>query len=67
MKRIATREPKTECFAYHKETNECKSLTDLMCTYKNCPFFRHKSEINFAQIESAVKHYSGPSNQVVVK
>ena len=63
MKRLAINEPKTECFAYRdKGTPSCRALTELVCIYeKKCPFYRHNSEINYTEIERAVKNYTPPT------
>ena len=44
------REPMKDCFAYKAGSNTCNALTELMCTYKKCPFYKHHSEVNFADI-----------------
>ena len=60
MNRLKVYEPKTECFAYSREKKCCKALSTLICANKDkCPFYKHKSEVDFKEIERAVTKYSG--------
>ena len=49
MKSNDLREPKKDCFAY-KDNKTCSALTEMMCTYKNCPFYKNKNEVDFKDI-----------------
>lgn len=61
MPRFKSKEPIINCFAYYKERNICRALNELVCTYQEkCPFYKHKSEINYADIERAISRYTGP-------
>lgn len=31
---------KHDCFAYHKETHQCKALKELDCKYGKCKFYK---------------------------
>lgn len=35
-------EIKKDCFAYKKKENDCDCLTQLLCKYQKCPFYREK-------------------------
>ena len=51
MKQKKTREPKTDCFAYKNNTT-CHALTEMMCTYKECPFYKNENEIDYNTINA---------------
>lgn len=55
-------EIKKDCFAYHEEKNLCSALSELVCEHKDkCPFYRHKSEIDFREMARALKNYTSPN------
>lgn len=54
---IRNKEPKVDCFAFNKEAHKCNALTELVCEYKNCPFYKNRSNVNLKEIETAVKGY----------
>ena len=57
-------EVKTDCFAYHEDKNLCSALSELVCANsKKCAFYKHKSEVDFREMERAVKNYSGPAQK----
>lgn len=61
-KRLAKKrkEPETDCAFFLKKENDCRALTEVMCEQKEtCHFYKHRSEVNFAAIESAVAKYDG--------
>ena len=49
MKHKKTREPKKECFGYKNDTT-CNALTEMICTYKDCPFYKNRSEVDYRTI-----------------
>lgn len=51
-------EVKKDCFAYIEAKNECSALNELICSCKKCTFYKHKSEVDFRQIEQAIKHHA---------
>jgi len=60
MKPKADKEPKKDCFAYNIEHNNCKALSELVCSYKNkCSFYKHRKDVSFAAIEMACNSYNG--------
>lgn len=55
---------KEDCFAYHEAKHLCSALSELVCEHKNkCAFYKHKSEVDFREMERAVKNYSGPAQK----
>ena len=44
-----SREPMRDCFAYKNDTT-CDALTEMMCTYKNCPFYKNKNDVDMREI-----------------
>lgn len=62
MKSTQNQKLKTDCFAYNSEKNRCNALSEFVCTYKNCSFYRNKTEIDTKEIEKSIKHY-GCSNE----
>ncbi len=52
-------EPKTDCFAYPAEgKTECYCLNKCYCKKgEKCTFYKPKSEISIAQIESSLLRY----------
>lgn len=63
MKISHDRKPMIDCFAYNKEKNKCNALCELVCTYKNCRFYKDRINMDTREIERAIKHYEGSINK----
>lgn len=51
-------EPKENCFAYDKNKNECRALSELVCGCKEkCSFYKHHSDVDLVEIERAIRNY----------
>ena len=50
MRADCARGPKKDCFAYKEGSNTCSALVELVCTYKNCSFYKNRSEVDFDDI-----------------
>lgn len=46
-----------DCFAYNNHRNKCEALDSLYCKKGNCNFYRSNREIDFKEIEKAIKEY----------
>ena len=54
------KKPKIDCFAYQNERS-CRALNQMICSEKDkCPFYKHKSEISYEEIERAIERYVCP-------
>lgn len=51
-------EVKTDCFAYIVGQKKCNCLNDLYCQKENCHFYKDKTQMSQAHIESAIRSYS---------
>ena len=49
---------KTECFAYDTKEKGCRCLKELYCQKEKCHFYKDKTQINQAHINSAIRSYS---------
>jgi hypothetical protein len=49
MKPKVINKPKEDCFAY-KNSNTCNALTEMVCLYKDCPFYKKKSDVDYKAI-----------------
>ena len=50
---MGIREPKTECAMYAESKGQCSALRELVCTHRECPFFKTKQEALEGKIKSA--------------
>ena len=49
MKLEKINKPKEDCFAY-KNANTCSALTEMVCTYKNCSFYKNRRDVDLEDI-----------------
>ena len=49
MKSKYVKEPMTDCFAY-KDKYTCDALTEMVCTYKNCSFYKNRRDVDLEDI-----------------
>lgn len=50
---MGIKEPKTECAMYAESKGQCSALRELVCTHRECPFFKTKQEALDGRLKSA--------------
>lgn len=48
-----------DCFAINDYNTGCKCLDKLYCKTEDCGFYKSKDELNWHQLEGAVRDYKG--------